>query len=149
EADGALRARVALTEKQLLQLIDEGKAGTHEYEALQDDLLQTVRQRADNPAIVYSEEEADTDFAAFVGRAKATAAAVRVREVFQEEGVDAALAELQAIYDDQNLAPDERLLAGNMAREEVNRRLTLENQRRNETEARRNALERQTHRLMD
>lgn len=149
EADSTLRARIALSEKQLLLLIDQGKAGTLEYDDAEEALLQALRQRSGNPAIAYSEAEADADFAAFAGRAKASIAALHVREIYESEGVDAALAQVQAIYDDQNRAPDERMLAGNTAREEVNRRLTLENQRRNENDARRNALEQQTRRLID
>lgn len=149
EADSTLRARIALSEKQLLLLIDQGKAATPEYDDAEESLLQALRQRSSNPAIAYSEAEADADFAAFAGRAKASIAALHVREIYDSEGVDAALAQVQAIYDDQSRAPDERLLAGNTAREEVNRRLALENQRRNENEARRNALEQQTRRLID
>lgn len=149
EADGALRARAAMIEKQLRELIDQEKVDTPEYEALNEDLAQAYRQRASNPAIAYSDEEADADYAEFAGRAKATAAAVRVRGILQDEGVDAALSAVQEIYDDPSLSPDERLLAGNTAREEVNRRLTIENQRRNEVESRRNALEREANRLID
>lgn len=149
EADSTLRARIALSEKQLLLLIDQGKAGTLEYDDAEESLLQAIRQRSSNPAIAYSEAEADADFAAFAGRAKASIAALHVREIYESEGFDAALAQVQAIYDDQSRAPDERMLAGNAAREEVNRRLALENQRRNENESRRNALEQQTRRLID
>lgn len=149
EADGALRARAAKIESQLRELIDQEKVDTPEYEALNEDLAQAYRQRASNPAIAYSDEEADADYAEFAGRAKATAAAVRVRGILQTEGADAALSAVQEIYDDPSLSPAERILAGNTAREEVNRRLTIENQRRNETESRRNAMERESDRLID
>lgn len=149
EADGALRARAAKLESQLTEFIDQGKIDTPEYGSVFEELEQQYRQRAGNPAIAYSEEEADADINEFMGRAKATAAAVRVRGILASEGVDAALAAVQETYDDNRLNPAQRILAGNTAREEVNRRLTIENQRRNETESRRNALERENDRLID
>lgn len=149
EADGALRARAAKLESQLTEFIDQGKIDTPEYGSVFEELEQQYRQRAGNPAIAYSEEEADADINEFMGRAKATAAAVRVRGILASEGVDAALAAVQETYDDHRLSPAQRILAGNTAREEVNRRLTIESQRRSETESRRNALERESDRLVD
>lgn len=97
QANAAMVERTGMLEGKLLELIDRGEGNTVDYRLVQDDLRQQYAERVNNPAMAYSQVEADNDLNEFMGRAAARASVFHVRQVLRSEGADAALAALQEL----------------------------------------------------
>lgn len=148
EADNALVARIGHLDGEALRLIESGRFESPEYAAATDELEARINDRVANPAIAFSQEEADALLADFTRRSHATAAARYVRDVLRDEGSAAAYDALEDLKPDGADSP-EGWLAFNSARDALNRELSLEQQRRSDEDSTRGHAEREMGRLID
>lgn len=110
------------------QMVDETTANggpTVRYEILRNEYDAVRQARLDNPAIPYSEAEAEADDRELATLGKAAVYTHHARAMFREEGAAAALGSLETILTDPDLVESERTVVFEKARATINREIDL------------------------
>jgi hypothetical protein len=149
EADNALVERLGGLEGRALGLIDSGQERTIEFEIIRDEYEQIIRQRAANPALPYSDVEAEADLRDFSLRGQGRAAARYVREIAETEGAVAALDEVARLRNDPEIDPAARPAIVEAASEAANAAISEMQRRQNILSTERAQREAETNRLID
>lgn len=149
EASVSIALRQESLTAQLLTMIREGRDQTDEFKLIEEERADVMRRRRDNPAIIYSDEEADRDDRAFVTASKAAVYTRYAVNALRDIGQDAALEALQDILRDPALSPDERNAAFESARADVNREINIETDRANLAAQRRSRIEQEMRRRIE
>jgi hypothetical protein len=149
EATTEVATRQNLLATRLTDLIRDGQEATVEFEFLRDEREQLIQQRLANPAIPYSQAEADEDEREFITASKAALYTRDAVATLRSEGPDAAIATLQEILTDPDIAASERSAVFESARAAVNQEIDLASDRANLANAARSRREQEMQRRIE
>lgn len=150
EAQTEVATRQNLLSTRLTSMLRDGQDQTPEFQFIKDERDQLIQQRLANPAIPYTQAEADADELEFVTAGKAALYTRDAVETLRTEGPDAAIAMLQEILTDPAIGATERQTVFESARAAINQEIDVAADRTNLANASRTRREQEmTRRIED
>lgn len=149
EAQLELAGRYGALTGQMIALSREGRTRSVEYQLLKTDLDELQAARLANPALPYGPAQAAEDERELRVSGVAALYAHHAEDVLQNEGPDAALATLEGILKDPELAGEIRQPAFEAARAAVNQMIDVSTDRANMANSARTRAESEMQRRID
>ncbi|WP_426040756.1 glycosyl hydrolase 108 family protein [Brevundimonas sp. TWP2-3-4b1] len=141
--------RQNLLSTRLTAMLRDGQDQTEEFQFMKAERDALIQLRLSNPAIPYSQAEADEDDREFVTAGKAAVYTRDAVDTLRTEGPDAAIATLQEILTDPDIGAGERQTVFESARAAINQEIDLASDRANLSTASRTRAEQEINRRID
>ncbi|HWW12400.1 MAG TPA: transglycosylase SLT domain-containing protein, partial [Brevundimonas sp.] len=144
-----LAGREGSLRRQMVDVLDAAGGPTPEYESLRNEWETLRDQRLANPAIPYSQAEADEDERALVTLSKGAVYTAHIRTLLRTEGAPAALEAVQGILTDPDLGATDRLVVFERVRSAINTEIDVATDQANMANASRERADREIQRRIE